>query len=89
MASKKTFTNPAEAFLSKETIERVTDARAVDSPPPGYKMNPAYIETKSRRVQLLLQPTIYNAIKERAEADGQSVNEAIAEAIKAYTGGKK
>lgn len=34
-------------------------------------------ETKSRRLQSLLKPSIYNGIKERADKDGQSVNDKI------------
>lgn len=32
--------------------------------PAGYKVNPAYVEKRTRRVQLVLQPSLY----ERAEA---------------------
>lgn len=32
--------------------------------PEGYKVNPAYVEKRTRRVQLVLQPSLY----ERAEA---------------------
>lgn len=34
-------------------------------------------ETKSRRLQLLLTPTLYEAVKERAAAERLSVNELI------------
>ncbi len=44
---------------------------------PKYKLNPAYIETKSRRVQLVMQPSLYNSIKEAAIKEDISVNEFI------------
>ena len=34
-------------------------------------------ETKSRRVQLLIKPSIYDGIKEHASRNGQSVNDII------------
>lgn len=43
--------------------------------PAGYKVNPLFVEIKSRRLQLLVQPSIYEAIKEQAKAKGISVNE--------------
>ena len=43
--------------------------------PAGYKPNPLFVEIKSRRLQLLVQPSLYEAIKEQAKAKGISVNE--------------
>lgn len=43
--------------------------------PAGYKMNPLFVEIKSRRLQLLVQPSLYEAIKAKAKAEGISVNE--------------
>lgn len=45
--------------------------------PEGFKVNPIYVETKSRRMQLLVQPSLYEAIKAKATAEGVSVNELI------------
>lgn len=53
--------------------------------PEGYKPNPEYIETKSKRVQLLIQPSIHEAVKAKAKAKGISTNEAINEALREYT----
>lgn len=46
-------------------------------PPDGFRMNPMYIEKKTRRLQLLLKPSVYDAIRERADREGVSVNEMI------------
>lgn len=46
------------------------------------KTNYAVVETKSKRVQMLMQPSLYNSIKERAEKEGVSVNEMMHEILK-------
>jgi len=83
MASKKTFKdsleNPAELFISKpveapaETKEQETPATA----PKGYRVNPLYIETKSKRLQLLVQPSLKAKLKEKAKREGTSVNDLV------------
>jgi predicted DNA binding CopG/RHH family protein len=42
-----------------------------------YKTNPFYIETKIRRVQLLLQPSLYAKVKAKAILRKSSINEYI------------
>ena len=46
-------------------------------PPEGYKLNPLYIETKNKRVQLLIKPSLYAIIKTMADRDNRSVNDMI------------
>lgn len=43
--------------------------------PSGYKLSPEFIEVKSRRVQLVLQPSLYERLKAQSEKQGISVNE--------------
>ena len=86
---KKSFTtNPAMTFISQESIAKVDGLTAPDQrekkTPAGYKPNPEYIETKSRRVQVLIQPSVHEAIKAKAQKAGISVNEAINTALKEY-----
>lgn len=58
--------------------EKATSAHVkTTDAPEGFKANPLFVETKSRRLQLLVQPSLYEAIKERATAEGQSVNELV------------
>ena len=57
--------------------------------PEGYKPNPEYIETKSKRVQLLVQPSVYEAVKAKAKGLGISINEAINEALREYKTGRR
>ena len=89
---KKTFKekiNPAINFISQESIDRA-EAGQLDTmgppqpqqqppvaPPAGYKFNPLYIETKSDRLQLLIQPSLKAKLKERAARDGTSVNDLV------------
>lgn len=86
MAKKKTFNlqNPALQFISTQT--NPTEQNAMPKAPESYKQNPIYIEKKTRRLQLLMQPSLYNKLKARAQNNGCSVNDTLhvilAEALK-------
>lgn len=73
--AKKSFTEsiPSDFFMTD------TDKPYIGTPaaPAGYKPNRAFIETKSRRVQLLMQPSLYEQIKARAEKEYMSFNEYV------------
>lgn len=86
MASKKNFKtalNPAAQFISipeaqeEPRLSAAPERLRASQAPEGYKVNPAYIEKKTRRLQLLMRPSLYDKLKSRAEAEGQSVNEMI------------
>lgn len=81
--AKKSFNieNPAEQFISKPIAHTEQLVEASEEAPKGYKLNPKYIEKKDRRLQLLLQPSVYDAIKAKAESKGQSVNNFIHELL--------
>lgn len=70
--AKKTFIdndNPVLQFISaspKQEIEK-----------PSCKPNPIYLETKSRRLQLVLQPSLFEKVKAQAKENGLSVNEFV------------
>lgn len=85
MANKKTFKedNPALSFVTPEE-ETVKTVNTSVKPPKGYKYNPEFIETKSKRVQLILQPSVVETAKELAKKRGLSLNETFSEAIKEY-----
>jgi predicted DNA binding CopG/RHH family protein len=74
--------NPALSFMTPPE-EAIVDVKRKEAP-EGYKVNPEFIETKSKRVQLLLQPSTVDAIKALATRKGLSMNEAINEAIQEY-----
>ena len=97
--SKKSFAdaNPAMAFIStaentedfaltqptKEELEAKENSSSVP-----MKRNPEYIETKSKRVQMLMQPSLYDAIKKEATAKDISVNEIMHEILKNHVEGR-
>lgn len=88
MAKKKDFKNPALSFISQESIDKVegTPAKAPKGKAPeGYKPNPAFIETKSKRLQVLIQPSLHRDAKAVAEELGISLNDFIHRAIQEAT----
>ncbi len=46
-----------------------------DKPPEGHKLNPKYIEKRSKRIQLVVQPSLFEKMKAAADAVGLSLNE--------------
>ena len=48
------------------------------------KRNPEFIEVKSKRMQLLMQPSLHSAIKILADKEELSVNEKIHSILKDY-----
>lgn len=98
--AKKTFkdaiTNPAMNFITppeeeQATVEEAPEERQTPSrkPPAGYKLNRDLIETKSRRLQLMIQPSLYERVKEKAEAESSSVNDWIHQALEKATKGSR
>ena len=96
--SKKSFTsaNPAIAFISSVSEESpVIEKQAVIAPISENKIaevpmkrNPEYIETKSKRVQMLMQPSLYDAVKKEAKDKNISVNEMMHEILKNHVEGR-
>lgn len=89
MATKKSFikANPALSFISQESIDKVEQPEtqpattATKKPPEGYKYNPEFIEKKSRRVQSLIQPSLYNDAKAVSSELGLSFNDFLNKAL--------
>jgi len=84
MAQKKTFLqdieNPAELYISKPaeaTAPAQTEQAPAGKAPEGYHANPLFIENKSKRLQLLIQPSLHEKLKIKAKAEGVSVNELV------------
>lgn len=79
MAQKKSFkadlANPAMQFISTPAEETVTETRA--EAPEGYRVNPLYIEKRSKRLQMLIQPSLYDKLKSKADREGYSVNDTL------------
>lgn len=62
--------NLAEVFISALTSVKPQNQQ----PPQGFKLKPEYI---NKRVQLLLQPSLYKNLKFRANEEKRSVNNLI------------
>lgn len=83
MAQKKTFIDkidsPAAFFISQpETApERKEEPMKKPIPPEGFKVNPLFIETRSKRLQLLVQPSLAEKLKKKAKEEGRSVNDIV------------
>ena len=54
--------------------------------PEGFKVNPLYIETKTKRVQLVWQPSLFEKVKAASEAEGISINEYVHRVLRAAVG---
>lgn len=60
--------------------KRTARKKMLDLPtgvPVGYKPNTLYIQTRNKRVQLLLQPDLYDKLKARADVEGTSMNNLV------------
>lgn len=92
MAKKDFKGNPAMSFISQESIDKVdgkpagnTSPTGTRKAPAGYKPNPEFIETKSKRVQILVQPSLHREAKAVADKLGISLNDFIHRAIQEAT----
>ena len=88
---KKTFKNelnPALQFISDSSKEKnqaqESQNISTDIPVP-MKRNPLYIETKSKRMQILIQPSLHSKLKAIADQKGTSLNNLIHMILEQYT----
>lgn len=73
MAKKSFMDSPALRFITANEEEKPQKEEL----PKGYKISPVYIETKSRRLQLLLKPSIFKKLKQTADKKHTSVNDLV------------
>lgn len=45
--------------------------------PDGYKVNPLFIEKRTKRVQIIMQPSVFEKAKAKAEQNGKSFNDYV------------
>lgn len=90
-----TLTSPTKEEIEQREAAQVESTTAVVKPKPKavtkrkkeappMKRNPEYIETKSKRVQMLMQPSLHTAIKAIAGKKRVSLNETMHEILKDY-----
>jgi hypothetical protein len=94
MSAKKSFKNenPALRFIGQGVDHEIpmpksdSPRSAPEQPVAQYPMkpNPLYIETKSRRLYLLMRPSLHDKIKAIAKERGSSVNDAIHKILQDY-----
>ena len=96
MKKKSFMDNPIMQFLStaEKSHEAVQEKSVnispeylalIGNPPEGYKINPIYVETKKRRLQLVLKPSLYKKVKDKASQQGISVNEYVHRVLESAT----
>ena len=83
--AKKSFHNPALNFITTGPAPVEPPAPAVRANVP-MKLNPLYVETRSKRLQLLMQPSLHQKLKDRAAEKGQSLNDLIHQVLESWTG---
>ena len=88
MATKKNFkTNAAELFISAAEDQQEAPSRSEQETPAGVTIPKGYKlvkENKSERMQLLVRPTIKEAVKKEAEAQGLSMNDLVNNIFEEY-----
>lgn len=80
MAKKSFMDSPALRFITANEEEPQKEEKIApkkEELPKGYKISPVYIETKSRRLQLLLKPSIFKKLKQTADKKHTSVNDLV------------
>lgn len=88
MAKKDFKKNTAELFLSTAEPEEGKKEAAgpnIQDIPKGYML---VKENKSERMQLLVRPTLKEAIKKEAQAQGISMNDLINNIFEEYLDGR-
>lgn len=95
-AKRTSANNPAMMFITPPEEEEAPETRTPKAPAQKRRKAegaasplqaeapmraPQGREAKTRRLQLLLTPSLYEAVKERADAEGLSVNETIGELL--------
>jgi len=78
---------PPALLVQKE--EPLMPEAKTSTPGVPMKRNPLYIETRSRRLNLLIQPSLHNRIKELASVKEKSVNDLIHAILEEYADRQK
>jgi predicted HicB family RNase H-like nuclease len=85
---KKTFKdelNPALQFISDFQEEENQESQNNIPEDVSMKKNSLYTETKSKRFQLLMQPSLYSRLKVMSDEKETSINDLIHKILDQYT----
>ncbi len=74
-------TAPAEPEETADTQEQEPATPQRGTIPKGYKLDPRFIETRNKRAQLLIQPSLYKKALAKAKKHKQSFNDYVHELI--------
>jgi len=90
MADKKRFGgyNPAMQFISHMPDENVSEGTGYRNEEEETSISienlPIRAETRSKKMQILMQPRLHQRLKRLAEQQGTSVNELIHRAVESF-----
>ena len=79
------FNDEAETEVTQPAEEKKLEIKQpIDPAPEGFKINPAYIEVKSQRVQFVFQPSLLKLAKAEAKRRKTSLNELVHIALREF-----
>ena len=78
-----------KVFHEEEEVTQEQKVPTTAKAPEGYKLNTLYVETKTKRLQLVLQPSLFNRVKKGAKQAGLSVNEYVHRILDEATKGEE
>lgn len=82
--AKPNFKNTVNtAMAEQKQNEAPNPAKAMMNPEPEQPVKKVK-ERKSKRLQLLVYPSVYDSVKKTADAEGESVNEIINAILKEH-----
>lgn len=73
----KSVPQQVEETGNEQEREPKSGARQEETPPEGYKRNMKYIEKRSHRLQLVIQPSLFELLRERAFREKVSMNDYV------------
>lgn len=89
MGKKDFKNNPALNFITpqEDHVEQGV-GQVMEQVPDGYRVNPAYIEKRDQRVNVLLTRSARDSLRRLSKDTGRSVNDIINEALEKYLNGR-
>ena len=90
MGKKDFKSNPALNFITPPEPAPAMEQSAsqvMEQVPEGYRLNPAYIEKRDQRINVLLTRSTKDSLRDLARETGRSVNDIINEALERYLRG--